>query len=162
MLEGEKYLLDPKILESAKGGSASAEELAGKIPVVGGYLQSEDYKRFQQAASNWVLGKLRDDSGAAIGTHEYIRDYMTYIPMPWDSPKIIQQKADARRQEEMANALDVHPAQAEEFKKRIEEYHKPREAKQWKPGDRRTGTRNGKKVVGIMQSDGTWKIEDAE
>jgi hypothetical protein len=34
--------------------------------------------------------------------------------------------------------------------------------RQWKPGDTRTGTRNGKKVIGTMQPDGTWKIEDAQ
>lgn len=57
-------------------------------------------QRYKQAADDWIRAKLRKESGAVIGADEMAAEYNTYFPQPADSPELIAQKAQARRQAE--------------------------------------------------------------
>jgi hypothetical protein len=52
---------------------------------------------YMQAANEWIMAKLRRESGAAIGTQELANEYRTYFAEPQDSVQLIRQKAEARR-----------------------------------------------------------------
>lgn len=70
--------------------------LQGKIPY-GGYLQSEDYQKAQQAGDEFLTGLLRKDSGGAITPDEKNTYGLTYLPQPGDKPGVLEQKKVARR-----------------------------------------------------------------
>jgi hypothetical protein len=53
--------------------------------------------QFAQAAQEWIMAKLRKESGAAIGAQELQNDLHTYFPEPGDSDALVHQKAASRR-----------------------------------------------------------------
>lgn len=71
-----------------------------------GAMMSPEQQAYRQAQEDWVRAKLRKESGAVIGEEEMAREINTYFPNPWDSEKVIRQKAQARRVaiEQMAKA----------------------------------------------------------
>lgn len=73
----------------------------GKIPLVGDFLEnktlSEEQQLYRNAATEWVRAKLRKESGAAIGKDEMEKEFRTYFPTPGDTPKVILQKAELRK-----------------------------------------------------------------
>jgi hypothetical protein len=96
--------LDPKNPKSGKVSDvfASAEGAIGSIgnaiPVVGGYLATENYKKADQAGRNFLASILRKDSGAAVTAPEMDQYGRIFFPRPGDGPEVLKQKADARRQ----------------------------------------------------------------
>jgi len=64
---------------------------------VGNLAQSEKFQKFKQARSAFVQAMLRDESGAAIQTSEFVRLEREMFPQPGDTPDVISQKAAARR-----------------------------------------------------------------
>jgi hypothetical protein len=61
-------------------------------------LNSADRQKADQAIENFIAASLRQESGAAISAGEFDRQYKIFFPAPGDSPEVIRQKAEARRQ----------------------------------------------------------------
>ena len=108
----DRMLQAEKALEGIQGGAPTEKtELAGSIPLVGGYMrrlmQSDSQQQFSNLANEWIRAKLRKESGAAIGVDEMQKEFETYFPQPGDSDAVIEQKATLRR-----NALQSMARQA--------------------------------------------------
>jgi hypothetical protein len=72
------------------------ETLANALPgLLGG--RSEDRQSYRQAQEDWVRAKLRKESGAVIADAEMDREIRTYFPQIGDAPKVVAQKAAARK-----------------------------------------------------------------
>lgn len=73
---------------------------------------SEDVGRqqYRQAQENWVSANLRPESGAVLGTEEIQKEIVKYFPQTSDDPKTIAQKAQARRDTELAVKVRAGPA----------------------------------------------------
>lgn len=81
------------------GASRAVNEAGTNIPVVGGIrkgIQSEDYRKYKQAAETWIKATLRLESGASIPTDELESYFTTYFPSFGDSKAVREQKAQAR------------------------------------------------------------------
>lgn len=81
------------------GSQSFGDVAAGRVPVVGNYLTSNQGQQFQTAAKAWVLAKLRKESGAAFGEGEWEREFSTYFPQPGDTPDRIALKKRLRDME---------------------------------------------------------------
>ncbi len=77
MTEGSDYL----------PGSA----MAGRL------LQTNGYQKFVQARNSFLTALLRDESGAAIGSTEFVRREKDMFPQPNDGPDVVKQKRKLRR-----------------------------------------------------------------
>lgn len=60
------------------------------------YAQSPDMQQFSQAARNYINAQLRRESGAVISPEEFDSAIKQYIPAPWDSPAVQEQKRQNR------------------------------------------------------------------
>jgi hypothetical protein len=97
-MEGaQKVLNDPNAMSVALGARGASQKMAGSIPVLGGFAQSEDYQKFQQAAGEFTTAALRKDSGATITPAEEDLANRLWIPQPSDKPGVLKQKEDARK-----------------------------------------------------------------
>jgi hypothetical protein len=98
-MEAANSIIDQ--LEPVGGLPTVGTEIAGSIPLIGGFVQrkamSPEQQKYKQAADNWIRANLRKESGAVIGADEMAAEYATYFPQPGDTPEVIAQKADARR-----------------------------------------------------------------
>jgi hypothetical protein len=63
-------------------------------------LQTPEGQQYRQAQEDWVRAKLRKESGAVIGDEEMAREIRVYFPQPGDSPLVLAQKVQARKQAE--------------------------------------------------------------
>lgn len=77
-------------------GTSLAGKVASGVPL-GNYLQSADYQKYKQAASNFITAILRRESGAAVSPAEFDRYDKELMPQPGDSKEVLAQKAEARR-----------------------------------------------------------------
>lgn len=57
---------------------------------------SGDQQRYRQGAEMWIRAFLRKESGAAISSDEFRRDFVVYFPQPGDKPEVVRQKEQAR------------------------------------------------------------------
>jgi hypothetical protein len=64
-----------------------------------GAMASDDYKKYRTARDNFITATLRDESGAAIGTQEWLRKERELFPQPRDSKDVIAQKRRLREVE---------------------------------------------------------------
>lgn len=108
----DRMLQAEKALAGVQGGEPTEKtEIAGSIPLVGGYMrrltQSDSQQQFSNLANEWIRAKLRKESGAAIGVDEMQKEFETYFPQPGDSAAVIKQKARLRQ-----NALQSMARQA--------------------------------------------------
>ena len=62
--------------------------------------KTDDQKRYIAARANWIAAVLRRESGAAIAESEYKGGFEQYFPLVNDSPTVIADKRNARRQVE--------------------------------------------------------------
>jgi hypothetical protein len=62
--------------------------------------KTEDQKRYISARANWIAAVLRRESGAAIAESEYKGGFEQYFPLIGDSPQVVRDKRDRRRQVE--------------------------------------------------------------
>jgi hypothetical protein len=60
--------------------------------------KTDDQKRYIAARANWIAAVLRRESGAAIAESEYKGGFEQYFPLVNDSPTVIADKRNARRQ----------------------------------------------------------------
>ncbi|WP_426526804.1 hypothetical protein [Bradyrhizobium sp. McL0615] len=72
--------------------------LTDKLPLGGAYLQSPEYQKYKAAKEAFLGAHLRDVSGAAIGSNEYVRADKTFFPQPGEGPEAVAQKAALRAQ----------------------------------------------------------------
>lgn len=92
-----KMELSNKTLDTlASQGTSLTGKLTSGLPM-GNYLQSPEYQKYKQAASNFITALLRKESGAAIGKEEFDRYDKEYMPQPGDGPEVLAQKTEARR-----------------------------------------------------------------
>lgn len=85
----------PRLSDTLTSG---VEGAAGSLPMVGNYLKRDVYQRAEQAGRNFLAAILRKDTGAAITAQEMTIYGATFLPQPGDSPGVLTQKAEARRQ----------------------------------------------------------------
>lgn len=64
--------------------------------VARGALQSEDFQKAQQAGKEFLQAILRKDTGAAITPQETAEYGTVYLPVPGDSPGVLEQKRLSR------------------------------------------------------------------
>ena len=76
-------------------GSEMAYSITSKIPDA---VKSEEIKGFEQAKRNFISAVLRKESGAAISPQEFLTEDKKYFPQPSDTPRLLRQKARARKQ----------------------------------------------------------------
>jgi hypothetical protein len=128
MSAAEQIVNRPEIAKAAPGTGTAAAEM---IPFVGkgiaNVVQSPETQMYSQAARDWIRAKLRKESGAAIGVEEEANEFRTYFPMPGDSKKVIQQKADARARAIQAMATSAGPALKDSLMKKPDALKTPQE-----------------------------------
>ena len=128
MSAAEQIVNRPEIAQAAPGTGTAAAEM---IPFVGkgiaNVVQSPETQMYSQAARDWIRAKLRKESGAAIGVEEEANEFRTYFPMPGDSEKVIQQKADARARAIQAMGTSAGPALKESLMKKPDALKTPQE-----------------------------------
>lgn len=84
------------INELEQQGTSLGQSLAANVPIVGNYMVSDDFQRYNQAKQDFINAQLRRESGAAISDPEYTRANEQYFPQPGDSPAVIAQKRQNR------------------------------------------------------------------
>jgi len=99
---GRMKLLSPTIDSLESQGTQFFDSIVKGIPIAGNYLTSPEYKQYMYAKDNWIAAQLRDESGAAIGSDEYMNADKQYFPQLGDTPEVIEQKRKLRRQAEEA------------------------------------------------------------
>jgi hypothetical protein len=106
----------PLTLEQAFGQPSRTQAILRSIPSAGAttgianYFETEGRQQYRQAQENWVTANLRAESGAVIGVDEMQKEIEKYFPKVDDKPKVIQQKAEARRAAEIAMQVRSGPA----------------------------------------------------
>lgn len=73
------------------------EQATGGVGMIANFSRDEERQQYRQAQEDWVRAKLRKESGAAIPSDEMEREISVYFPQINDGPKVIGQKADARK-----------------------------------------------------------------
>ena len=110
-----------------KEGTKIGQSIASGIPLVGNYLLSDEYQKYDQAKRNFVNAVLRKESGAAIAESEFANAERQYFPVPGDSEAVIEQK---RRNRELAMEL------MEKTVPNVEKFSAPEKAEAPKPQKR--------------------------
>ena len=117
----DKPIIDPATgkpvtLEQAYGQPTRYQSIMRSIPSAGvttgiaGLSEGAGRQQYRQAQENWVRANLRLESGAVIGPQEMQDEINTYFPQPSDKPETIAQKAQARRDTELAVTVRAGPA----------------------------------------------------
>lgn len=94
MAVAEPNLTDPNKIKDG----ASAWQRTLDVPLVGGFLTSDDYQSNKQAKTQFVNAMLRRESGAAVPPYELKIYDQQYFPQPGEGQDVIAQKALAREQ----------------------------------------------------------------
>lgn len=92
MVNSEKVIQD-----NENAGLGFGESLSSQVPVVGNFLTSTDFKKYNQAKMDFILAVLRKESGAVIGPSEFDMAARQYFPQPGDPPELVEQKRATRR-----------------------------------------------------------------
>jgi hypothetical protein len=85
------------VWQDAVGREGIKNSALDKIPLAGRGMVSENYQRYTDAKERFITSILRDESGATIGTDEFMREERKYFPQPNDKPATIRDKAIARQ-----------------------------------------------------------------
>lgn len=73
-------------------GTNLRDRLSSGVPVLGNYMVSDDYQKFDQGKRDFVNALLRRESGAVISPDEFANADKQYFPQPGDSEDVIAQK----------------------------------------------------------------------
>jgi hypothetical protein len=114
-------IIDPKTdkpvtLEQAYGQPGKYQSIMRAIPSAGlttgvaNLSESTGRQLYRQGQENWVTANLRPESGAVIGVEEMDKEIVKYFPQTSDSKELIEQKARARRDTELAMTVRAGPA----------------------------------------------------
>lgn len=93
MFNSEKILR-----EVEKVGTSLSEKGKAAIPLVGNYLVSGDYQKYDQAQRDFINATLRRESGAVISDPEFVNARKQYFPQPGDNAETIAQKRKNRQE----------------------------------------------------------------
>jgi len=93
-----KRMVQAEIVFDAVSGVGTNlyQAAVSNIPLAGNYLNSDEYRQFDQAKRNWVNAILRRESGAVISEQEFENAEIQYFPRPGDDATIIEQKRQNR------------------------------------------------------------------
>jgi hypothetical protein len=94
-----------QLLSLEQSGTGFMDAMLGKIPIVGNYLISDEYRQYDQAQRNFVNAILRQESGAAIGPDEFSNANLQYFPQPGDDTTTIAMKRQNRVEVQEALAV---------------------------------------------------------
>jgi hypothetical protein len=83
--------------QSMKGRALEGSSYVPGSSAIGNYMQSDKYQTYKQARDNFITALLRDESGAAIGTSEFVRYEKEMFPQPGDGAAVVAQKREARQ-----------------------------------------------------------------
>lgn len=72
----------------------------GKLGMVANAVSPELTQKYAQAQNQWAEAFLRFKSGAAVTETEVSRNIRSFFPQPGDSPGVVAQKAEMRKQAE--------------------------------------------------------------
>jgi hypothetical protein len=116
----EKPLIDANgktvTLEQAFGAPNRYQAIMRSIPSAGlttgiaSFSETSGRQQYRQAQENWVSANLRAESGAVLGTEEIDKEIKKYFPQVDDKPEVIKQKAQARKNTELAMEVRGGPA----------------------------------------------------
>jgi hypothetical protein len=97
-MQGGNRVAGPGAYSIENEGTSRWEKVKSDVGKYAGYnSNSPGYQKFDAAARNFLTGLLRPESGAVINYQtEYPEESRKYIPMPGDSPALIEQKRQAR------------------------------------------------------------------
>jgi hypothetical protein len=97
-MQGGNRVAGPGAYSIENEGTSRWEKVKSDVGKYAGYnYNSPGYQKFDAAARNFLTGLLRPESGAVINYQtEYPEESRKYIPMPGDSPALIEQKRQAR------------------------------------------------------------------
>jgi hypothetical protein len=73
-------------------GTDLGAKIANGIPILGNYLQTPEYRQYDQARRDFINAVLRRESGAVIADSEFANAERQYFPQPGDDPATIAQK----------------------------------------------------------------------
>ncbi|MEL7231022.1 MAG: hypothetical protein AAGJ85_00755 [Pseudomonadota bacterium] len=86
-----------RVLDALEGeGTDLGAKIANNIPVLGNYLQTPEYRQYDQARRDFINAVLRRESGAVIADSEFANAERQYFPQPGDDPATIAQKRQNR------------------------------------------------------------------
>lgn len=86
-----------QVLNQLEGeGTDLGAKIANNIPIVGNYLQTPEYRQYDQARRDFINAVLRRESGAVIADSEFANAERQYFPQPGDDPQTIAQKRQNR------------------------------------------------------------------
>lgn len=88
MMASTSILDTPEIIGA---GLNMAEEFLSKVPG-GNLVLSPEFQQYDQARRDFVNAVLRRESGAAIAVSEFENANKQYLPVPGDSPQVLEQK----------------------------------------------------------------------
>ena len=126
-------------------GTNLKDRLSSSVPIVGNYMVSDDYQKFDQAKRDFVNAILRRESGAVISPQEFDNADKQYFPQPGDSPEVIAQK---RQNRDLATRGML--AEVPDQQNRLNQVTGNKGTTAQQPQQRqvtRTGTINGRKVL---------------
>jgi hypothetical protein len=97
--------------EAFSGFAALLDDDTGIIGtnIANRFLNDTD-RQYMGQALDFILAKMRKESGATIKGGEFRKEYINYFPMPNDSPKVLEQKA--RKRELALNQLRISGGRA--------------------------------------------------
>lgn len=111
-----------KILENLAKAGTEKGTVVGGTPFIGESLSqnlpswlggsNESQQQYNQAKANFITAVLRKESGATIGDDEFAREEKKYFPQLNDGPKVIKQKAEARKLAIKAMKVQAGPGAA--------------------------------------------------
>ena len=91
------YAAEQVLAEIENVGTDLGQRILGGLPVVGNFLVSTDYQRYQQAERDFINAVLRRESGAVISDEEFANARQQYFPQPGDNQQVIDQKRRSRQ-----------------------------------------------------------------
>lgn len=72
------------------------ENIAGNVPLIGNFMQSEDYQLGRDAGLDFLAAILRKDTGAAVTPSEENWYGRIFLPQPGDKPAVVAAKRERR------------------------------------------------------------------
>jgi hypothetical protein len=87
----------PVIEKFGEAGTGLIDTMASKVPGVGNYLISDEFRQLDQAKRDFINAALRRESGATIGEHEIEEANRQYFPQPNDDPGTLELKRRNRQ-----------------------------------------------------------------
>jgi hypothetical protein len=96
----ESTLNDPMLVKKITddfGVGTVDQFLSDKIPYIGNSMVSDDFRKIDQAARNFINAKMRRESGATIQPAEFENARRQYLPVYGDDEATLKLKAENRK-----------------------------------------------------------------